>query len=298
MSKTEEIASTLLGKKVDGSEFYDPSLLVAVPRYENREQYNIDENNLPFEGYDVWHAYEFSAMTENGIPVTRLMKVRYSCNNKYIVESKSFKLYLNSYNMSRYGKTIEDCLDICKKSIENDLSNKLETNVEVNFLDNNCEKSKIYSNFTNILDLVDKNNIVADKFKEAPELLETEETEDTKEYYLMFDSLRSNCRVTHQPDWADSFIYYKSKKHIKEDSLLKYLISFRNEWHFHEEANEMIFKRLYDILDENDQLFVNSCFTRRGGLDIWPARWTPNCKVEDVFKVIDLNCYARCGNKQ
>ena len=78
MNKTDEIASTHLGKKSQGSDTYNPSLLVAIPRCENRKQYNIQNNNLPFEGWDVWHAYEFSAMTENGIPVTRLLKLKYN----------------------------------------------------------------------------------------------------------------------------------------------------------------------------------------------------------------------------
>lgn len=298
MNKTEEIASTLLGKKVSGSEFYDPTLLVAVPRYENRQQYNIENNNLPFNGYDVWHAYEFSAMTSKGVPVTRLMKVRYNCTSEFIVESKSFKLYLNSYNMSRYGNTIDECLEICKKSIENDLSEKLKTKVEVEFLDNKSEKVTIYKDFININTLIDINNLEVQKFNEAPELLNIERTNTAKEYKIMFDSLRSNCRVTHQPDWSDVFIYYKSKNHITEESLVKYLISFRNEWHFHEECNEMVFKRLYDLLDENDELFVSMAFTRRGGLDIWPSRWTKNCHVDDVYKMMDLNLYARCGIKQ
>ena len=76
---TEQIASKFLGKKVDTISEYDPSLIVAIPRYENRKQYKIDENNLPFAGCDIWHAYEFSALTENGLPVTRLMKMKYSC---------------------------------------------------------------------------------------------------------------------------------------------------------------------------------------------------------------------------
>ena len=106
--KTDEIASKFLGKRVSGSENYDPSLLVAIPREENRKQYNLQNDKLPFCGWDIWHAYEFSAMTENGIPVTRLIKLKYSCNSEFLVESKSLKLYLNSFNMSRFGQNIEE----------------------------------------------------------------------------------------------------------------------------------------------------------------------------------------------
>ena len=110
--------------------------------------------------------------------------------------------------------------------------------------------------------------------------------------------MRSNCRVTHQPDFGDAFIYYNSAKHIKEDSLVKYLSSFRSEFHFHEECCEMIFKRLYDLLDENDELFVCALYTRRGGIDICPARWSKNCEVADVLDLINLEKFARCGIKQ
>lgn len=292
---TDEIASTHLGKKSNGSETYNPSLLVAVPRVENRKLYHIPSDNLPFEGWDVWHAYEFSCLTENGIPVTRLMKIKYNCNSNYIIESKSLKLYLNSFNMTRFGSTINDCLSICKKNIEKDLSEKLQTTVCVNFI-NDTEIVEIFDNFKNIMDFVDEKTLKIEKFKEAPELIEAEQSDEIKSYYLKFDSLRSNCRVTHQPDFGDVFIYYKSRKHIIEQSLVKYLCSFRSEYHFHEECCEMIYKRLFDLLDKDDELFVCALYTRRGGIDICPVRW--NCSIEDVHKLLDITKYARNGIKQ
>lgn len=296
MNRTDEIASTHLGKKSEGSETYNPSLLVAIPRFENRKQYNIQNNNLPFEGWDVWHAYEFSAMTENGIPVTRLMKLKYNCTSEFLVESKSLKLYLNSFNMTKFGNTITECLEICKKTIEKDLSEKLETEVTVNFIENKAERFEIFTNFENIMNSVDEKTLKVEKFKEAPELLETEETEKEQTYHLMFDSLRSNCRVTHQPDFGDLYLYYRSKKHILEDSIVKYLSSFRSEFHFHEECCEMIYKRLFDLLDNGDELFVCALYTRRGGIDICPVR--SNCLVDDVLKLIDITKFARGSIKQ
>lgn len=296
--KTDEIASKFLGKKVSGSENYDPSLLVAIPREENRKQYNLNNENLPFYGWDVWHAYEFSSMTKNGIPVTRLLKLKYSCNSKFLVESKSLKLYLNSFNMTRFGKNILECLAICKSKIERDLSERLETEVKINFIDNSTEKVQIYENFQNIMQFVNENNLRIEKFKEAPEVLYTEPNNTIKEYYLTFDSLRSNCRVTHQPDFGDLFLYYKSAKHITEESLVRYLSSFRSEYHFHEECCEMIFKRLHDILNKDDKLFVCALYTRRGGIDICPSRWTPNCEVQDVLLLNDTTKLARGTIKQ
>ena len=293
--KTDEIASKFLGKKVAGSENYDPSLLVAIPREENRKQYNLNSKALPFIGWDIWHAYEFSAMSKNGVPVTRLLKLKYSPNSKFLVESKSLKLYLNSFNMSRFGNSIKECLEICKNKIEHDLSERLQTQVEANFIDNNTAKINIFENFQNIMQFVDEKELKIDKFKEAPEVLTIEQTNETKEYFLTFDSLRSNCRVTHQPDFGDLFLYYKSKKHIKEGNLVKYLTSFRSEFHFHEECCEMIFKRLYDLLDEGDELFVCALYTRRGGIDICPSRWSKNCTPEWVSALNDVTKFAQIG---
>lgn len=296
--KTDEIASKFLGKRVIGSENYDPSLLVAIPREENRRQYDLQNDNLPFCGWDVWHAYEFSSMSENGVPVTRLMKLKYSCNSEFLVESKSLKLYLNSFNMSRFGKDVSECLEICKTKIEKDLSEKLQTNVEINFVENSAQKVDIFENFQNIMQFVDENNLIVEKFKEAPEVLKVEALDKIKEYYLTFDSLRSNCRVTHQPDFGDLYLYYQSKKHISEESIVKYLSSFRSEFHFHEECCEMIFKRLYDILDAGDKLFVCALYTRRGGIDICPSRWTANCNIFDVSILNDIKRFARGSIKQ
>lgn len=296
-NRTDEIAATHLGKKVSGSETYAPNLIVVIPRIENRRQYNIENNNLPFKGFDIWHAYEFSSMTKNGIPVTRLMKMKYNCDSEFLVESKSLKLYLNSFNMTRFGNSIKECLEICKNVIEKDLSGKLKTDVKINFIENNAERENIFNNFENIMNFVDESSLKIEKFKEAPEELKIEKSDEIKTHYLMFDSLRSNCRVTHQPDFGDLFIYYKSQTHILEDSLVKYLTSFRSEYHFHEECCEMIYKRLIDLLDENDELFVCALYTRRGGIDISPIR--SNCDtITDALKLIDLKNFARGSIKQ
>lgn len=295
---TDVIASKFLGKKVAGSENYDPSLLVAIPREENRKQYDLNSKDLPFIGWDIWHAYEFSSMSENGVPVTRLLKLKYSPNSDFLVESKSLKLYLNSFNMSRFGSSIKDCLEICKNKIENDLSERLQTKVEAYFIDNNASKINIFENFQNIMQLVDEKELKIDKFKEAPEVLTVEQTNEEKEYFLTFDSLRSNCRVTHQPDFGDLYLYYKSKKHIEEGNLVKYLTSFRSEYHFHEECCEMIFKRLYDLLDAGDELFVCALYTRRGGIDICPSRWSKNCSPEWGAELNDVTKFARGTIKQ
>ena len=292
---TNSIASTHLGKKSTGSEIYNPDLLVAIPRNLNRIQYNLKENNLPFIGYDIWHCYEFSTLTQNNLPISKVLKIKYNCESEFLVESKSLKLYLNSFNMSCFGKNTKECLNICLEKIRIDLSNLLKTNIEVGFIDN--QKEEIFQNFENILNHINEDDLKIEKFSESPELLKTQNSKE-KEYFLYFDSIRSNCRVTHQPDFGDIFIYYKSKKHILEASLVEYLCSFRKEYHFHEECVEMIYKRLFDILDKDDELFICALYTRRGGIDINPVRYSENCSIKDYFDLINIRKFTRFQNKQ
>lgn len=300
---TSKIASTFLGKRVEGSAEYDPSLLVPVPRSENREKYNIDNKNLPFEGFDVWHGYEFSSMTENGLPFTRVIKLRYNCANSYIVESKSLKLYLNSFNMSRFGKTINEGLKLCKDIIEKDLSKALETPVEVEFLDHTCAKVDMFEDYQDLVETIDQKTILIDKFNEAPEVLEVLNTIGShKSHKYFFDSERSRCRITKQPDFGHVFIYYKDdKRTILPESLIKYIVSFRNENHFHEECCEMMFSRIRALLSEDAELMITAMYTRRGGIDINPVRFTTNCNpqvIKEVYKLYDLKTLAKSNINQ
>lgn len=293
---TDKVASSLLGKKVSGSDFYDPTLLVAVPRFENRARYGIKNEDLPFEGNDVWHSFEFSVLTEDGLPVTRVLKLKYGCESEFIIESKSLKLYLNSFNMYRLGKSVNEALALAKSLIEKDLSEKLKTRVEVNFLEIGSKREEIFSDYINLMDFIEEKSVNFSKYKEAPDVLRAEQTDKISGYHLRFESLRSNCRVTHQPDFGSSFIYYKSNKHLDEKSLVEYLVSFRSEFHFHEECCEMIFKRLADILNPEDELLVCALYTRRGGINICPARFknlkTPDKNLEKLF---DLSTYCEYG---
>ena len=294
--QTDELAATHLGKQSKISDSYDNSLLVAVPRYENRKIYDICDA-LIFDGFDVWHCYEFSALCKNGFPVTKVLKIKYDCASEFLVESKSLKLYLTSFNMTRFANTEKETLDICKNIIQRDLSQKLQTEVLVNFIEDKVQKCDILKEYKDISEMADVEGLEITFYKEAPELLELEKACKI-EYRLKFTSLRSNCRITHQPDFGDVFIYYKSDRHILEKSLIEYLVSFRNEYHFHEECCEMIYKRLYDILDKDDELAVCILYTRRGGIDINPVRMSKNCNIKDFDELMSLNKFARCTLKQ
>jgi len=274
--------STHLGKSSDYKSQYDPSLLVREPRQSNRTYLGIEDDNLPFVGYDVWNGYEISALTNNGRPIAAIAKVIYPCNSKYIVESKSMKLYWNSFNMTKLGNTVQEVMgEIEKKAIE-DLSELLETNVSVQlFYDDMLIED--YLNFENVtqLDAEVSEDIVFDTYSETPELLQVEEHSDIHTRQYISGLLKSNCRVTSQPDWGDVFISIKGNKLPTNDSLLKYIVSFRDECHFHEEICECIYKRLWDTFSP-EELVVKCLYVRRGGWDINPHR----CSHEHLYNEI------------
>ncbi|PWE00793.1 NADPH-dependent 7-cyano-7-deazaguanine reductase QueF [Marinilabilia rubra] len=260
-----------LGKVTSYPQKYSPEILIPVPRHLNRKDYNIKENNLPFTGYDTWHAYELSFLTEKGLPVVGLLKLVYPSDSTFLVESKSFKLYLNSFNMERYGKTPAEGLEIVLSTIRYDLNQTLKTNVTTHFFQG--DESQSHFDFDDFEILENSEVAVSSDFKnytETPELLA--QSEDLKKTIKVATHLlRSNCKVTHQPDWGSAYIHLKGNQIPDKISLLKYIVSVRNENHFHEEICEMIYKRLMDIFSPQE-LMVTCIYTRRGGIDICPAR--------------------------
>jgi 7-cyano-7-deazaguanine reductase len=267
MDKNTE--SKYLGKKTGYPVRYSPVVLLPIRRFENREQYGIPEHP-DFTGIDVWHAYEFGFLTHKGLPVTGILKIGYPSSNLFIVESKSLKLYLNSFNMERFGDTRNEGLEIVLDLIHNDLEKILQTKVEIHFFGVKEDSFSDFSSYQRLESLVDEAHLEFDQFKENPSLLEIE-SDGRMEIQIFSDILRSNCKVTHQPDWGSVFIHLKSSGKLNLESLLKYLVSFRNENHFHEEVCEIIYKRLSDLL-QPDELMVACIYTRRGGIDICPVR--------------------------
>ena len=271
--------STHLGQSSQYKSEYDSGLLVREPRQSNRTYLGIEDDNLPFVGYDIWNGYEVSALTNTGRPVAAIAKVIYPCNSKYIVESKSMKLYWNSFNMTKLGDTAQDVMgEIEKRAIE-DLSNFLETNVSVQlfFDDTEVEEALDFTVVEN-LDITVDQDVEFNVYNETPELLEVEEHETVQEINYISGLLKSNCRVTSQPDWGDVYIYMKGNKVPTKDSLLKYIVSFRDECHFHEEICECIYKRLWDTFSP-EELSVMCLYVRRGGWDINPHR----CSHEHLY---------------
>ncbi len=123
--------SKLLGKQVKAPEQYDKSILVRELRDNNRQHLGIAEGITPFQGVDIWNCWEVSALTDGGVPVVAIVKLVYPCNSKYIVESKSLKLFLNSFNMTKVGYSTEMVLSWIELTVGKDLSELLETHVKV-----------------------------------------------------------------------------------------------------------------------------------------------------------------------
>jgi 7-cyano-7-deazaguanine reductase len=267
-----------LGKAGDGSavnpyvtpDEVDPSLLVSVPRYLNRTAYDIQEEELPFVGIDAWNSYEFSTLQKNGFPISGWLKFTYSSSTPNIVESKSVKLYLNSYNMARLIDGRED-LHYIEEQIEKDLSKAVGGDVGVYIAVGDVDTVKpLKGDFMALEEYCNVAKMSFDQYNESSDILKVVPSIGRYERWRSH-SLRSNCRVTNQPDWGDVYIHIKGEKAVTPESLLQYIVSMRKENHFHEEIAECIYKRLYDLIDP-EELLVTCLYTRRGGIDINPTR--------------------------
>ena len=273
-----------LGKISEYKSSYDPSLLVAEPRQSNRSHLDLNDNDLPFVGNDTWNAYEVSGLTEKGLPVTGVAKIVYTCESPYIVESKSLKLYFNSFNMTKLGISADHVRRNIERMAATDLSRLLKVPVYVKVFSNDDilrdhyfhsfnewgHSPEVEANYITLEDTYYGDDIDCDTYSETPDLLRVIDSEVDKVYYHSA-LLKSNCRVTSQPDWGDVYIYMKGKKTVDPISLLKYIVSFRDECHFHEEICETIYKRLWDRV-QPDELCVRCLYARRGGIDINPER--------------------------
>lgn len=266
-----DIEAKVLGQRVEYPSDYCPLILVPVPRNLNREIYDIHDPEELFRGYDTWHAYEAGFLTNNGLPVCGLLKIIYPANSPYIVESKSLKLYLNSLNMTHLGENITEGIESFSKIVQSDLEQILQTRVDVTFFPR--EPEELYFDFeaySLLENLPEMDTVTFTQYTETPALLK-EQPVESGEIKVCSRLLRSNCKITKQPDWGSVYIRMKANRLPNNVSLLKYIVSLRNENHFHEEICEMIYKRLWDLF-QPEILAVSCIYTRRGGIDICPSR--------------------------
>ncbi len=252
-----------LGKKSAYDPHYNPDKLFPIPRKNKRDEIGVPEK-LPFFGFDLWNHYEVSWLNNKGKPIVALAEICYDCDTPNIIESKSMKLYFNSFNNSHYNdeKTIQA---IIKKDLEASVGGAVL--VKILPLDS-LSDSKISIGFRGIC--LDNLDIECSSYDVEQSLLHTENS--IVDEILYSNLLKSNCLVTNQPDWGSVLISYKGKK-INWAGLLKYIISFRNHNEFHEQCIERIFMDIMQYCQPNE-LTVYGRYTRRGGLDINPYRST------------------------
>lgn len=249
-----------LGKNVEYKSDYDPNLLQAVPRSLSRDQIGLGQP-LPFKGVDVWYGYELSWLNLKGKPQVAILRCEVPYDSPNLIESKSFKLYLNSFNQFKV-----ECKDIVENLLAEDLSNCAGKAVKVTlFTPDEFDKFPT-GEFKGAC--IDELDVSVDDYYINSELLSV--GNNSVKEVLTSHLLKSNCLITNQPDWASVQISYEGPK-IDHEGLLKYLISFRMHNEFHEQCVERIFTDILKIC-RPDKLSVYARYTRRGGVDINPYR--------------------------
>ncbi|PQQ27144.1 NADPH-dependent 7-cyano-7-deazaguanine reductase QueF [Photorhabdus hindustanensis] len=252
-----------LGKTTLYRDQYDASLLQAVPRNMNREPLEIFPDNLPFHGADIWTLYELSWLNSRGLPQVAVGHVSLNATSKNLIESKSFKLYLNSFNQTRFENW-----QVVEETLQRDLAACAKGKVEVTLHHLDHFNNQPISTFTG--ECIDDQDIEVTEYDFNRHYLQDAAQGPLVEEVLVSHLLKSNCLITHQPDWGSVQIHYKGAK-INREALLRYLISFRHHNEFHEQCVERIFNDLQQLCAP-EKLSVYARYTRRGGLDINPWR--------------------------
>jgi len=245
-----------LGKQSEYKDEYDASLLFPIPRSEGRQHLCMPMDGA--FGEDIWNGFEVSWLNTKGKPIVRIGEFRLPAMSPNIVESKSFKLYLNSFNQTRF-ESESDVLELMVK----DLSAAAGAPVAVALL-------PVDYGFVEAPECVclDDLDIDVTEYSPAPQLLTA--GEGSVDSWYCSHLLKSNCPVTGQPDWGSLFIRIKGQA-VDEESLLAYVISMRQHQGFHEQCVEHVYTDLMSRF-EFEELIVCARYVRRGGLDINPVR--------------------------
>ena len=256
-----------LGKSSEYPSAYDPGLLFPISRKQTRSALGISLTApLPFVGWDQWTGYELSWLNLRGLPQVALLVVELPCDSPNIIESKSFKLYLNSLNQTRFADQ-----DQLAHTLHADLSAACGGAIQVSIIPANRFKNETIEELDGI-DL-DAQDIDITVFQPDASLLKTKDSAPAVHEVLRSRLLKSNCPVTNQPDWACVQIAYHGQP-IDHAALLQYIVSFRMHSGFHEQCVEQIFTDIMRTC-KPDALSVYARYLRRGGLDINPWRATP-----------------------
>jgi len=287
MSSNSYASGSLLGSHTLYKDQYDPTLLHPIARADYRRTLpHAEDIALQLaQGYDVWHAYELSCLNALGLPLAFILRLTIPADSSHIVESKSLKLYLTSFNQTRISSTEQ-----LVETINKDLSTLLATTITAELLavdqipltvGDRANAQAISSVFSErqVIQL-DSLPVECDCYEPDKSLLQTITTEPKA--LMISHLLRSNCPVTNQPDWGSLFVAYdnsdvESPFGLQPESLLKYVVSYRLHNGFHEQTVEAIFADLLEL--DFARLFVAAQYTRRGGIDISPVRTKGNSLI-------------------
>jgi 7-cyano-7-deazaguanine reductase len=258
-----------LGKSSAYIDQYDPSLLFPLPRAPKREEIGLQGSQMPFFGADLWTAFELSWLNPRGKPQVALAHFTIPCETPNLIESKSFKLYLNSFNNTRLADAAE-----VQSRLRTDLAEALwrgsdqKGSIGVKIIGLDRFDQEMVQELDGLL--LDRLDVECTQYQPAPELLRANHEEAPVTETLVSHLLKSNCLVTGQPDRGSVQIRYSGAQ-IDQEGLLQYLVSFRNHNEFHEQCVERIFMDIWTRC-RPIKLSVYARYTRRGGLDINPFR--------------------------
>ena len=253
---------TVLGKKVEYVTTYTPSLLVTLPRSEQRQSLGISEGEIPFRGMDLWKCYDFTWLNGKGKPEVAVAQFQVPCNSANVIEAKSLKLYLVSFCQTKFARRAE-----VKETLESDLTVAVHAPVSVNLSAPDHAQHVGIGVLTG--QCIDNLDVDIDDYYWNPDYLEITSNVTVKAA-LYTNLLKTVCPITGQPDFGSILIQYNGRG-IGQEGLLKYIISYRE----HPEYNEQVVERIFmDILNrcQPDRLTVYARYARRGGIDINPFR--------------------------
>lgn len=252
-----------LGQQTQYVSNYDRTLLQPVPRKLNRDGLGITEQQPFNQGADIWTAYEISWLNPKGVPQVAIADVEIDFCSQNLIESKSFKLYLNSFNQTKFDSFAE-----VERTLAEDLAQCAQGDVKVALHSLSKYCAKPIAELAGIC--IDEQDIEIESYEFDADILQNCVSEQVVEENLVSHLLKSNCLITQQPDWGSVQIHYVGKQ-IDREKLLRYLISFRQHNEFHEQCVERIFCDLMRFANP-EKLTVYARYTRRGGLDINPFR--------------------------
>ncbi len=257
------LKSLKLGQKTEYASQYDRTLLQPVPRALNRDGLGITQNQPFTIGADIWTAYEISWLNEKGLPQVAIADIYLDYQSQNLIESKSFKLYLNSFNQSKFAD-----FNAVQQTMQRDLSECAQGDVKVRLNPVAVYDSQKIDHLQG--DCIDEQDIEITSYEFNADWLKDCVSDEIVEEKLVSHLLKSNCLITNQPDWGTLHIHYVGKK-IDHEKLLRYVVSFRQHNEFHEQCVERIFCDLMHYA-KPEKLTVYARYTRRGGLDINPFR--------------------------